>query len=180
MLELDDLSLPLLWVCYLLVSLSFIYIFQTHLTTVAGSPRETEAASSGEESERMHLDVVCVGDDPVTGRRSVPASAAFAVDNDELCSRDDLSHLQHLSEPNVVRGLSLRFSENQIYTFAGAWAGVCACVRVYCSHDEDGLECVRVCVCVADDDRLTRCILLWCKTICIYIHMHIHIHIHMH
>ena len=30
-----------------------------------------------------------------------------------------MSQLNNLNEPNVVRGLSLRFKANQIYTFAG-------------------------------------------------------------
>jgi len=65
------------------------------------------------------IEVVCEGDDPVTGRQTVAVSAVYAVDRDDLCRCDDLSQLHHLNEPNVLRGLSLRFGANQIYTFAG-------------------------------------------------------------
>ena len=65
------------------------------------------------------LHVVCEGDDPVRGRRQVAVSETFAVDSDDLCRGDDLSQLHNLNEPNVVRGLMLRFAANQIYTCAG-------------------------------------------------------------
>jgi hypothetical protein len=90
---------------------------------VAGTPRGADGDTihgegAGGSSTKM-LEVVCEGDDPVTGRRSVRVLDTFAVDADELCSGDNFAHLHNLCEPNVVRGLVLRFASDQIYTFAG-------------------------------------------------------------
>ena len=83
---------------------------------VAGAPLHSETAES---SAARVLVVVCEGDDPSTQQRTVPINAAYEVDGDELCSGEDLAELHHLNEPNVVHGLSLRFAQNRIYTWAG-------------------------------------------------------------
>ena len=50
---------------------------------VAGTPRGSDG-TTGSSDDRT-IEVLCEGDDPATGRRTVAASAVYAVDRDDLC-----------------------------------------------------------------------------------------------